>query len=136
MLFCYIFYSLIFFFSSRRRHTMCAFVTGVQTCALPISLQFRLSAAGAGPVQGRGADIRRGGAPAPLFGMGAARAADGRVQLLCGDRKSVVKGKSVSVGVGVGGYRMIKITRLTNHTTSASILIILINNEPHHAIIT
>ena len=28
----------LFFFSSRRRHTRCADVTGVQTCALPISL--------------------------------------------------------------------------------------------------
>src|SRR3546814_17782639 len=28
---------LCFFFSSRRRHTSCALVTGVQTCALPIS---------------------------------------------------------------------------------------------------
>src|SRR3546814_6018532 len=28
--------SLCFFFSSRRRHTRCALVTGVQTCALPI----------------------------------------------------------------------------------------------------
>src|SRR3546814_4234504 len=28
---------LVFFFSSRRRHTRCALVTGVQTCALPIS---------------------------------------------------------------------------------------------------
>src|SRR3546814_6891994 len=28
---------LYFFFSSRRRHTRCALVTGVQTCALPIS---------------------------------------------------------------------------------------------------
>src|SRR3546814_9864461 len=27
----------MFFFSSRRRHTRCALVTGVQTCALPIS---------------------------------------------------------------------------------------------------
>src|SRR3546814_9074925 len=27
------------FFSSRRRHTRCALVTGVQTCALPISAQ-------------------------------------------------------------------------------------------------
>src|SRR3546814_2518109 len=27
---------LIFIFSSRRRHTRCALVTGVQTCALPI----------------------------------------------------------------------------------------------------
>src|SRR3546814_20654382 len=28
--------SVCFFFSSRRRHTRCALVTGVQTCALPI----------------------------------------------------------------------------------------------------
>src|SRR3546814_3691295 len=27
---------MCFFFSSRRRHTICALVTGVQTCALPI----------------------------------------------------------------------------------------------------
>src|SRR3546814_8530116 len=30
-----------FFFSSRRRHTSCALVTGVQTCALPIFLEAR-----------------------------------------------------------------------------------------------
>src|SRR3546814_11575705 len=29
---------IVCFFSSRRRHTRCALVTGVQTCALPISL--------------------------------------------------------------------------------------------------
>src|SRR3546814_8815783 len=29
---------MFFFVSSRRRHTRCALVTGVQTCALPISL--------------------------------------------------------------------------------------------------
>src|SRR3546814_7330909 len=29
-------FQFYFFFSSRRRHTRCALVTGVQTCALPI----------------------------------------------------------------------------------------------------
>src|SRR3546814_5824966 len=29
--------TIVFLFSSRRRHTRCALVTGVQTCALPIS---------------------------------------------------------------------------------------------------
>src|SRR3546814_10044000 len=29
----------VFFVSSRRRHTRCALVTGVQTCALPISMR-------------------------------------------------------------------------------------------------
>src|SRR3546814_8395852 len=45
-----------FFFSSRRRHTRCALVIGVQTCALPIS-----------EVPGRGGGIRpwgRRGLPA------------------------------------------------------------------------
>src|SRR3546814_4157394 len=36
-LLCIVFRSSVFFFSSRRRHTRCALVTGVQTCALPIS---------------------------------------------------------------------------------------------------
>src|SRR3546814_18592180 len=31
------FWVVVFFFSSRRRQTRCAVVTGVQTCALPIS---------------------------------------------------------------------------------------------------
>src|SRR3546814_4999244 len=30
-----------FFFSSRRRHTRCALVTGVQTCALPIFITYQ-----------------------------------------------------------------------------------------------
>src|SRR3546814_20368713 len=34
---CEVSYFFLFFFSSRRRHTRCALVTGVQTCALPIS---------------------------------------------------------------------------------------------------
>src|SRR3546814_6724552 len=35
-----------FFFLCRRRHTMCALVTGVQTCALPISKGLREAALG------------------------------------------------------------------------------------------
>src|SRR3546814_11095714 len=41
------FFVFIFFFSSRRRHTRCALVTGVQTCALPISCPLGFDAAGA-----------------------------------------------------------------------------------------
>src|SRR3546814_5330864 len=33
---------LFFFFSSRRRHTRCALVTGVQTCALPICVAIEI----------------------------------------------------------------------------------------------
>src|SRR3546814_5957198 len=39
------FYFRFFFFSSRRRHTRCAVVTGVQTCALPIYISFLLGQA-------------------------------------------------------------------------------------------
>src|SRR3546814_2350892 len=35
---------ILFFFSSRRRHTRCALVTGVQTCALPICAAYRQEA--------------------------------------------------------------------------------------------
>src|SRR3546814_1422537 len=35
-MYCWFFLFYLFFFSSRRRHTRCALVTGVQTCALPI----------------------------------------------------------------------------------------------------
>src|SRR3546814_16588381 len=36
---------LFFVFSGRRRHTICALVTGVQTCALPICFSAELSRA-------------------------------------------------------------------------------------------
>src|SRR3546814_8987186 len=52
---------LFFFFSSRRRHTRCALVTGVQTCALP-------SAAPKGGVEG-GMDFRLAQAEILLSGL-------------------------------------------------------------------
>src|SRR3546814_11782737 len=39
-------YVVFVFFSSRRRHTRCALVTGVQTCALPILACTHLSTSG------------------------------------------------------------------------------------------
>src|SRR3546814_8080 len=36
MIQCFVYVVYLFFFASRRRHTRCALVTGVQTCALPI----------------------------------------------------------------------------------------------------
>src|SRR3546814_2201084 len=44
---------LMFFFSSRRRHTRCALVTGVQTCALPISERFHIITGGFGSGKSR-----------------------------------------------------------------------------------
>src|SRR3546814_11574574 len=46
---------MFFFFSSRRRHTRCALVTGVQTCALPICPKHKASA-----VTALGATARNG----------------------------------------------------------------------------
>src|SRR3546814_8467932 len=46
-----------FFFSSRRRHTRCALVTGVQTCALPISGDVDLAALAARTDRFTGADL-------------------------------------------------------------------------------
>src|SRR3546814_4295686 len=53
-----------FFFSSRRRHTRCALVTGVQTCALPIFYFFALQA----PFTG-GEDGIQGVPRRPFFGF-------------------------------------------------------------------
>src|SRR3546814_13587345 len=118
----------MFFFSSRRRHTRCALVTGVQTCALPICRgQFpdgRLEEAllalevvvdrllgdarlGGDHVHGRSAvaaleeDVGAGLLDRAMLVLGA-----GFCWFL--DRKSVVEGKSVSVRVDLGGRRSIK----------------------------
>src|SRR3546814_2715022 len=52
-----------FFFSSRRRHTRCALVTGVQTCALPISFE----QAGVGPDEVDLAELHDASAVAELL---------------------------------------------------------------------
>src|SRR3546814_6361156 len=57
------FFLCFFFFSSRRRHTRCALVTGVQTCALPIS-KCRQRPGRRGPGR-RGAGRRSARGPAP-----------------------------------------------------------------------
>src|SRR3546814_20758367 len=62
-----------FFFSSRRRHTRCALVTGVQTCALPISTG-NVEAAALSPSVRR-AVLEFGVDPATITGTGK----DGRI---------------------------------------------------------
>src|SRR3546814_5068644 len=51
-----------FFFSSRRRHTRCALVTGVQTCALPIFSVMIVPRSDAGQLQ-----VRWNGMGAPVI---------------------------------------------------------------------
>src|SRR3546814_1755654 len=75
------------FFSSRRRHTRCALVTGVQTCALPISAICRVEHRRGtphpvdvyvDPPQG-GRELMRHGwfTPSPLMGAGRIRPGGG-----------------------------------------------------------
>src|SRR3546814_18065819 len=98
---------LFFFFSSRRRHTRCALVTGVQTCALPISRP-RTCPGGRSNRSCRAPRPRRNrprrAAPAP--------------RRRCRDRKGVVEGKSVSVRVDFGGRRIIKKKKQTHTITT------------------
>src|SRR3546814_13984752 len=114
----------MFFFSSRRRHTRCALVTGVQTCAPPICSVCTLQL---GCMKSESLVIADQHAAVNTFpglvhtarhtmGVGSTRsrcanrkeAADhGRVSDW-GDRKSVVSGKRVSVRVDLGGRRNIK----------------------------
>src|SRR3546814_9757278 len=54
----FVLWRLMVFFSSRRRHTRCALVTGVQTCALPIFPGGGGAAAGEG-LRGGTHDFRR-----------------------------------------------------------------------------
>src|SRR3546814_3196597 len=50
----------MFFFASRRRHTRCALVTGVQTCALPISDPGDGGDTGSNPGNGASYTVRSG----------------------------------------------------------------------------
>src|SRR3546814_17650205 len=62
MIECFTLIFYIFFFTSKRRHTRCALVTGVQTCALPIP--------GPSGSARRSPRCRRARAPATIRGAG------------------------------------------------------------------
>src|SRR3546814_14178934 len=104
------------FFSSRRRHTRCALVTGVQTCALPIYLLKQRDVSDPTTDQNL---WRFDGGPslrAPLSNLpwlNATGTASWRLTRWLeprdpADRKSVVSGTRVSVRVELGGRRLIK----------------------------
>src|SRR3546814_19963016 len=93
-----------FFFSSRRRHTRCALVTGVQTCALPISpARPRVIASTSCNVEkSSSAWAKRPHRAAKVW----KRSEERRV------------GKSVSVRVDLGGRRIIK-KKTKKHTITS-----------------
>src|SRR3546814_17397126 len=108
------------YLSGRRRHTSCSLVTGVQTCALPISRLLRfllpLMALALPVVLGAPAHAERikdlgtfqGVRPNQLTGYGIVVGLAGTGDDSLEDRKSVVYGKRVSVRVDLGGRRIIK----------------------------
>src|SRR3546814_15822654 len=101
----------MFFFSSRRRHTRCALVTGVQTCALPIYCTLYGDMAG-------GFAVIKDVPKTLVYRLAEWRNREHEViprriitrppSAELRDRKSVVEGKSVSVRVDLGGRRTIK----------------------------
>src|SRR3546814_20922030 len=93
--------SIYFFFSSNSRHTGCALVTGVQTCALPIYVVADIWGAdldAAVPVGGHGLFLP--GVDKPALGHAADRT-DGDV---AGDRPEVEHAVALTVA-GDQGYR-------------------------------
>src|SRR3546814_13199070 len=104
-----LFFSLCF--SSRRRHTRCALVTGVQTCALPISARWRSKSRPATTWPAPSKASRR----QFIRIMVCLRPAATVSRRPHSDRKSVVEGKSVSVRVVLGGRRIIQKKQKENH---------------------
>src|SRR3546814_16269767 len=103
----------IFFCSSRRRLTRCVLVTGVQTCALPISPRSALRllfpdplSQGDRPLRGSRTGALQG-RPEPSGGM-PFLGPDAAEQGAPGARKSVVQGKRVSVRVILGVRLILK----------------------------
>src|SRR3546814_11152341 len=114
-----------FYFSSRRRHTSCALVTGVQTCALPISRRISTctsaSALSASRSVANPRRNRRTESPSGRWTQYATRyrfSPDSVVydetvpswfdRRAIGDRKGVWWGQSVSVRVDLGGGGIIQ----------------------------
>src|SRR3546814_17573453 len=93
-----------FFFSSRRRHTRCALVTGVQTCALPISESLKIELRGPRPAGITAKDIvlQLLALPAIKSGLGV-----GKVFEFNGDVVSELsideRGSLTNITAGLGG---------------------------------
>src|SRR3546814_19586132 len=108
---------VFFFFSSRRRHTRCALVTGVQTCALPIAVTSSTATGSAAAVCNRRRRLTL--SPWRLAISSAYSTPSAAVRRTAGpggaplraDRKSVVWGKRVSVRLDLVGRSILTKTR-------------------------
>src|SRR3546814_8459260 len=110
----------VFFLSSRRRHTICALVTGVQTCALPISANLA-GVVTTTPVPDQKTSFKKPTWRVALehdfadvvlgylsYNRGFKSGVYNILSLTGADRKSVVSGTRGSVRVVLGGSRIIK----------------------------
>src|SRR3546814_4727433 len=96
---CLSWFDCFFFFSSRRRHTRCALVTGVQTCALPISFRDRAHAL-AEAFGYAGYDIKE----INLGGSGARYEAAPRMMAMAADKARVpLEGGTEMISVSIQG---------------------------------
>src|SRR3546814_11845713 len=105
---------VVCFFSSRRRHTRCALVTGVQTwlfrssgfgVVTPVRVPTMFKRGDKGMKGPTRRSFLAGETAAPLAAATAGAADETKARI---DRKSVVSGKGVSVRVDLGGRRIIK----------------------------
>src|SRR3546814_11679043 len=118
-------FRLCFFFSSRRRHTRCALVTGVQTCALPIlvplaNLRGLVNHASSAskvhvpPTDFSASEKAKPPRPVAILSpttsprLGPMPLGPPCASVWQADRKSVGSGTSVSVRVDLGGLAIIK----------------------------
>src|SRR3546814_1399507 len=119
--FIYLFFLCLFFcFSSRRRHTRCALVTGVQRVLFRSRQKPGIYVNGLMFQRcGFGEPIVTGPSAAEVFATPAGALPPGAsaTPVAAGDRKSVVEGKSVSVRVDLGGRRIIKKKNRQRDTT-------------------
>src|SRR3546814_14650179 len=128
---------MFFFFSSRRRHTRCALVTGVQTCALPIfkgntRIDTRIckarivsTCAAIGEASARPASKTKPIAPAAISQSCQKSRKKRRISISSmttkqivhnRDWKSLGSGKSVTERVDIGGARLLKEKKKTEFT--------------------
>src|SRR3546814_17319669 len=107
-----------FFFASRRRHTRCALVTGVQTCALPICV-YHVLASGQASIDHLDNYVETVGGPDSAddrrIGQAVAATRSAGQWTVPTDRKRVGEGKSMSARVDLGGSRLIKYKNALYH---------------------
>src|SRR3546814_7913038 len=102
--------SCMFFFSSRRPHTRCALVTGVQTCALPIF------------INRTAADFLASASLVEQLATGVGRQADS-VEMLAGHQESASTRMVASITEARSDMREIQASAQDAHAVSAELVV-------------